>query len=137
LVLTVVVAASALFLFVRPAASWRHAYVATQVVRIIADSGSASTSYDTYLAGEEANGLARAMANGAVFSSVAFDDAITTTLQAQHNVLVARFGANVPASVSASDIAAAFSAADSGDVVRVACRWSGAAGANALLSRRY
>src|SRR5579859_1508568 len=134
LTLTLVVTIGAIFVYARPSASWRHAYIATQAARIVTGIGSASSSYDAYLANQKADGLAHEMASGAVFTSAAFDDAVATTLMAQHVSLVSRFGMDVPGSVSAGDIAAAFSATNSGDMVTLSCRWSNAAGANALLS---
>src|SRR5579859_1263049 len=100
LTLTLVVTIGAIFVYARPSASWRHAYIATQAARIVTGIGSESSSYDAYLARQGAEGLARDIASGALFSSATFDTAITTTLMAQHAVLVSRFGAGVPSSVA-------------------------------------
>ncbi|HLJ81090.1 MAG TPA: hypothetical protein VKT52_06355, partial [Ktedonobacterales bacterium] len=84
LALTLVVAVGAIVLYARPSASWRHAYIATQAVRIVVATGSAASTYDAYLAHQEAEGLARDLASGAPFSSVAFYNAVATMLATQH-----------------------------------------------------
>lgn len=134
LALTLVVAAGAMILYARPSASWWHAYIATQAVRIAVTTGSATSTYDAYLAHQEAEGLARDVASGALFSSAAFDEAVVAELATQHTALVARFGTGAPSGVAMSDVAGALTATNNGDIVTISCRWSSAAGANALLS---
>lgn len=127
------VALGALVLYAAPSASWRHAYMATQNVRIVVLTSSASTSYDDYLSQREAESIARGIASGAVFTSYSFQEAVMRTLAAQHDTFAAHFGADTPRTVTASDIAASLSATHTADVISLACHWNTAAGANALL----
>lgn len=134
LALTLVVSVSAVIVYARPSASWRHAYIATQALRIVATPGLASTTYDALVAHEETANIARAIAGGQLFSSPSFAEAVDQTLLAQHAVLVSRYGSDVPSRVSSSEIASALSASDTGDIVTLTCRGASAAGANTLLS---
>lgn len=125
---------SAVFLYARPSAPWRHAYVATQMMRVVTSVGSTATSYDVYLAHQEAQSVARDIADGSLFSFTSFEIAVTNTLAAHHASLVSRFGSDVPSEVSASELASALTATNSADVVVISCQWINGGGASALLS---
>ncbi|MGH2515488.1 MAG: hypothetical protein ACRDHP_07515, partial [Ktedonobacterales bacterium] len=131
--LALVVTAGALVLYARPSASWRHAYVASQSVQVVAVTEASGSSYDAYLARQESERIARSFAGGGI-QSAAFDDAVVRSFAAQHAALVTWFGADVPTRVSSGDVAAALVAQDTGGLLTLTCRWNSAAGANALLS---
>lgn len=134
LVIAIIITLGALGLYASPSASWRHAYIATQEIAIVVAAGSTSTTFDAYLSQQEAVSIARGISSGVVFSSFSIDEAVASTLSAQHDTLAARFGANIPRAISASDIAGSLSATHTADVVSLTCHWSNAAGADALLS---
>lgn len=134
LVLALVVGAGAIIQYARPSASWRHAYVATQALRIIVAPGTATTTYDAYETHQETDGIARAIARGGIFSTPTFIAAMDRLLVSQHAKLAARYGSDVPGDVSPADLASALAASDSGDSVTLTCRWNSPAGTNALLS---
>lgn len=134
LVIAAVITLGALVLYAAPWASWRHAYSATQEMVIVVAADGASSTYDAYVSRQEAERIARDIASGMVFSSFTFAEAVARTLAAQHDLLVSRFGADIPRTISISDVAASLTATHTADAVSLTCHWSNAAGADALLS---
>lgn len=139
LIAAAIIAAGALYQFAGPPAAARHVYVASQQLRVVVPVAGAASSYEVYLAQQAEDAGARALVSRELLQSGQLDAAITQEYATEREhapeagaALAARAG--VPATVRASDVAAALSATHTGNLVTLYARWHTPEGAQALLA---